>query len=146
MHTMPIPASVRGHWSQGTLTPCNAPLTTHNDGTSGCPNVILEMRTLPQSLRGLPPFLFRGSLRPGSLRLSTRVFHLFALFPAIMSLHHPIVIALVGSKGRLIHRPGSEVPLIGLGGQEKFEMRLIFIITNHARVQKDAISPLSLLI
>src|SRR5258708_22194081 len=143
---MPIPASVRGRWSQGTLTPRNAPLTTRNDGTSGHPNVILETRTLPRSLHGLPPFLFCSSLHPGSLGLSTHVFHLFALFPAIASLHHPIVITLVGSEGRLICRPGSKVPLIGLGGQEKFEMRLVFVITNHAGVEKDTISPLLLLI
>src|SRR5258707_10524792 len=122
MHTMPIPASVRGRWSQGTLTPHNAPLTMRNDGTSRRPNVILEMRTLPRSLCSLPPFLFCGSPCPGSLRLSTCVFHSFSLFPAIASLHHPIVIALVGSKGGLVCRLGSKVPLVGLGGQEKFEM------------------------
>src|SRR6266436_1916196 len=143
---MPIPASVRGCWSQGTLTPHNAPLTMRNDGTSGSPNVILETRMLPRSLRGLPLFLFHGSPCPGSLGLSTCVFHSFALFPAITSLHHLIMIVLVGSEGGLICRPGSEVPLIGLGGQEKFETRLVFIIVNHAGVEKDAISPLSPLI
>src|SRR5258708_14191448 len=134
MHTMPIPASVRGHWSQGTLTPGNAPLTTHNDCTSGCPNVILETRTLPRSLHSLPPFLFCGSPCPGSLGLSTCVFHSFTLFPAIASLHHLIVFMLVGSKGGLICHPGNEVPLIGLGGQEKLETRLVFIIMNHVGV------------
>src|SRR5258708_21128075 len=143
---MPIPTSVRGRWSQGTLTPGNAPLTMHNNGTSGCPNIILKMRMFPRLLHSLPPFLFCGSLRPGSLRLSTHVFHLFALFPAIVSLHHPIVIMLVWIEGRLVCRPGSEVPLVGLGGQEKLEMQLIFVIANHAGVEKDAISPLSPLI
>src|SRR5258708_14292590 len=112
MHTMPIPTSVRGCWSQGTLTSGNAPLTTRNDCTSGHPNVILEMRMLPQSLCGLPLFLFHGSLHPGSLSLSTCIFHSFALFPAIVSLHHLIIFMLVGSKGRLVTCPGSEVPLI----------------------------------
>src|SRR5258708_2009026 len=146
MHTMPIPTSVRGCWSQGTLTPGNAPLTTCNDGTSRCPNIILEMRTFPRLLRSLPPFLFRGSPHPGGLGLSMCIFHSFALFPVIASLHHPIVIALVGIEGGLVHCLGSEVPLIGLGGQEKLEMRLIFIIVNHAGVEKDMISPLSPLI
>src|SRR5258708_29464243 len=146
MHTMPIPASVRGCWSQGTLTPGNAPLTMHNDGTSGRPNIILEMRTFPRSLHGLPPFLFCSSPCPGSLRLLTRVFHSFALFPAIASLHHPIVIMLVGIEGGLVRRPGSKVPLVGLGGQEKLETRLVFVIANHAGVEKDTISPLSPLI
>src|SRR5260221_8837707 len=118
---MPIPASVRGCWSQGTLTSGNAPLTTCNDCTSGCPNVILKTRMLPRSLHGLPPFLFHVSLRPGSLGLSMRIFHSFTLFPAIASLHHLIVFMLVGSEGGLICCPGSEVPLIGLGGQEKLE-------------------------
>src|SRR5258708_16174675 len=143
---MPIPASVRGRWSQGTLTPRNAPLTMRNDGTSGRPNVILETRTLRRSLRSLPPFLFHSSPHPGSLGLSTRVFHSFTLFPVIASLHHPIVIVLVGSKGGLVRRLGSEVPLVGLGGQEKFEMQLVFVIANHAGVEKDATSPLSPLI
>src|SRR5258707_10391836 len=146
MHTMPIPASVRGHWSQGTLTPCNAPLTMHNDCTSGCPNVILEMRTLPRSLHGLPLFLFHSSPCPGSLSLSMCIFHSFALFPAITSLHHLIVFTLVGSEGRLVCCLGSEVPLVGLGGQEKLEMRLIFVIANHVGIEKDAIPPLSPLI
>src|SRR5260221_1552185 len=118
MHTMPIPASVRGCWSQGTLTPGNAPLTMHNDCTSRHPNVILETRTLPRLLHGLPPFLFCGSPCPGSLSLSMCIFHSFTLFPAIASLHHLIVFTLVGSEGRLICCPGSEVPLVGLGGQE----------------------------
>src|SRR5258708_38120376 len=122
MHTMPIPTSVRGHWSQGTLTSGNAPLTMHNDCTSRCPNVILKTRMLPRLLCGLPPFLFCGSPHPGSLSLSTHIFHLFALFPAIASLHHLIVFMLVGSEGGLVCHLGSEVPLIGLGGQEKLEM------------------------
>src|SRR5258708_29020561 len=67
------------------------------------------------------------------------VFHLFALFPVIASLHHLIMIMLIGSEGRLMHHPGSEVPLIGLGGQEKLEMQLIFVITNHVGVEKDVI-------
>src|SRR5258708_24192958 len=143
---MPIPASVRGHWSQGTLTSGNAPLTTCNNCTSRHPNIILEMRTLPQSLCGLPLFLFRSSPHPGSLSLSTHVFHSFALFPAITSLHHPIVFMLVGSEGRLISCPGSKVPLVGLGGQEKLETQLIFIIMNHVVIEKDMIPPLSPLI
>src|SRR5258705_12208374 len=131
MHTMPIPASVRGCWSQGTLTPGNAPLTMCNNCTSGCPNIILETRMLPRLLCGLPPFLFCGSPHPGSLGLSMCIFHLFTLFPVIASLHHPIVITLVGSKGGLVHCLGSKVPLVGLGGQEKLEMQLIFVIANH---------------
>src|SRR5258708_7626109 len=146
MHTMPIPASVRGCWSQGTLTSGNAPLTTHNDCTSGRPNVILKMRTLPQLLHSLPLFLFHSSPHPGSLGLSTCVFHSFALFPAITSLHHPIVFTLVGSEGGLVCHPGSEVLLVGLGGQEKLEMQLIFIIANHVGIEKDVIPPLSPLI
>src|SRR5258708_1061775 len=114
---MPIPASVRGRWSQGTLTPRNAPLTTRNDGTSGHPNVILETRTLPRSLHGLPPFLFCTSLPPGSLGPSTPSFPLFALFPAIASPTPPTGITLVGREGRLKCRPGSKVPSIGLGGK-----------------------------
>src|SRR5258708_24062055 len=142
MHTMPIPASVRGCWSQGTLTSGNAPLTTRNDCTSRRPNVILETRTLPQSLCSLPPFLFCGSPCPGSLGLSTHIFHSFPLFPAIPTLHHLIVFTLVGSEGGLICCPGSKVPLIGLGGQEKLETQLVFVITNHVGIEKDAIPPL----
>src|SRR5258708_5262921 len=145
MHTMPIPASVRGCWIQGTLTPGNAPLTAHNNGTSRHPNIILEMRTLPQLLHSLPLFLFCGSPCPGSLSLSTHIFHLFTLFPAIASLHHLIMIMLIGSEGGLICHLGSEVPLIWLGGQEKLEMRLVFVIGNHVGVEKDTI-PLSPLI
>ncbi len=143
---MPIPASVRGHWIQGTLTPGNALLTACNNSTSRHPNIILETRMLPRSLHGLPPFLFHSSPHPGSLSLLMHVFHSFALFPVIASLHHLIVIMLIGSEGGLACHLGSKVPLIGLGGQEKLEMRLVFIIANHVGVEKDAIPPLSPLI
>src|SRR5258708_38980545 len=63
--------------------------------------------------------------------------------PVIVSLHHLIMITLIGSEGGLVCCLGSKVPLVGLGGQEKLETQLVFVIVNHVGVEKDAIPPLS---